>query len=42
MSWLIVAYSIVWIAIFIYVVGLHRKQKTLVAELDELKSKLKE
>jgi CcmD family protein len=40
MTWLIAAYSIIWIAIFIYAFGLDRKQKALTAELQQLKSKL--
>jgi len=40
MTWLIVAYAIVWIAIFVYVFGLDRKQKALAGELEHLKSKM--
>jgi CcmD family protein len=40
MTWLIVAYAIVWIAIFIYLFTLDRKQKALASELEHLRSKL--
>ena len=41
MTWMIAAYTIIWTAIFIYVFGLDRKQRALVRELNQLKSKLK-
>jgi CcmD family protein len=41
MTWMIAAYTIIWIAIFIYVFGLDRKQRALASELNQLKSKLK-
>ncbi len=41
MTWMIAAYAIIWIAIFIYVFSLDRKQRALASELDQLKSKLK-
>jgi CcmD family protein len=41
MTWMITAYAIIWTAIFIYVFGLDRKQRVLVRELNQLKSKLK-
>lgn len=40
MTWLIAAYTIIWIAIFTFVFNVDRKQKTLAAELEQLKSKL--
>ena len=40
MTWLIVAYALVWIAFFLYAFGLDRKQRKFAAELNELKSKL--
>jgi CcmD family protein len=40
MTWLIAAYGVIWIAIFMYVFGLDRKQKALTAELQQLRSKL--
>lgn len=40
MSWLIAAYSIVWIALFIFLFNVDRKQKALAAELEQVKSKL--
>jgi CcmD family protein len=40
MTWLIAAYTIVWIAIFVYVFSVDRKQKSLAGELEQLKSKL--
>jgi len=41
MTWLIAAYSIIWIAIFLYVFGLDRKQRALSAEVESLRAKLK-
>jgi len=40
MTWMIAAYMIIWIAIFIFVFNVDRRQKTLAADLDQLKSKL--
>lgn len=40
MTWLFVAYSVVWIAIFLYVFGLHRKQQALADEVSALFAKL--
>lgn len=40
MSWLIAAYTIIWVAIFIFVFNMDRKQKTLASELEQLRSKL--
>ena len=40
MTWLFAAYGIIWIAIFLYVLGLHRKQSSLAAEIESLRSKL--
>lgn len=42
MTWLFAAYGIIWIAIFLYVFGLDRKQKALSGEIAALKAKLKE
>jgi CcmD family protein len=42
MSWLFAAYGVIWIAIFLYVFGLDRKQKELSAEIAALKGKLQE
>lgn len=40
MSWLFVAYGVVWIAIFLYVFSLDRKQRELSQEFDALKSRI--
>jgi CcmD family protein len=40
MTWMIVAYMTIWTAIFIYVLSIDRKQKTLARELDQLKNSL--
>lgn len=40
MSWLFVAYAVVWIAIFLYVFNLDRKQKVISQEIEALKTKL--
>jgi CcmD family protein len=40
MTWLFTAYSIIWIAIFGYIFGLHRKQKELAGDIEALKAKL--
>jgi CcmD family protein len=40
MSWLIAAYTVIWIAIFIFVLSVDRKQRALTGDLDQLKSKL--
>lgn len=40
MTWLFAAYGVIWIAIFLYIFGLDRKQKELTAEIAALKSKL--
>ena len=40
MTWLFAAYSVVWIAIFIYVFSLDRRQKALSNEVEALRSKL--
>jgi CcmD family protein len=40
MTWLFAAYGIIWIAIFLYVFNLHRKQKDIEGEIDALKAKL--
>jgi CcmD family protein len=40
MKWLIAAYTIVWIALFLYLLGLDRKQRSLAAELEQLRAKL--
>jgi len=40
MTWLIAAYSIIWIAIFVYAFNMDRRQKALASELQQLKSKL--
>lgn len=40
MTWLFAAYSVVWIAIFIYVFSLDRRQKSLADEVEALRSKM--
>jgi CcmD family protein len=40
MTWLIAAYTIIWIAIFVFVFNVDRKQKALAIEMEQLKSKL--
>jgi len=40
MGWLIAALAAVWIAIFLYVAGLDRKQRALAAEIEDLRAKL--
>ena len=40
MTWLFAAYGIIWIAIFGFVFGLHRKQKDLEGDIAALKAKL--
>jgi CcmD family protein len=40
MTWLIAAYTIIWIAIFVFVFNVDRKQRALATELEQLKSKL--
>lgn len=41
MTWLFAAYGIIWIAIFLYVFSLHRREKDLAADIATLKAKLK-
>ena len=41
MTWMIAAYAIVWIALFIFLFSMDRKQKALAGELDQIKTKLK-
>jgi len=40
MTWMIAAYMVIWIAIFVFVFNMDRRQKALAAELEQLKSKL--
>jgi CcmD family protein len=40
MAWLFAAYMIIWIAIFVVVFSVDRRQKALAAELEQLKTKL--
>jgi len=40
MTWLFAAYGIIWIAIFLYVFDLHRKQKNLAGDIAALKARL--
>ena len=40
MTWLIAAYMTIWIAIFIYIFSLDRKQKAMARDLESLKSRL--
>jgi len=40
MTWLFAAYGIIWIAIFLYIFGLDRKQKELSGDIAALKARL--
>jgi CcmD family protein len=40
MTWLIAAYTIIWLAIFVFVFNMDRRQRALATELEQLKSKL--
>jgi len=40
MGWVIAAFAAVWIAVFLYVFGLDRKQRALAAEIEDLRAKL--
>ncbi|MDH3198125.1 MAG: CcmD family protein [Candidatus Krumholzibacteria bacterium] len=40
MGWVIAAFAAVWIAVFVYVIGLDRKQCSLAAEIEDLRAKL--
>ena len=40
MTWLFAAYAIVWIAIFLYVLGIDRKQRALADEVAALSSRV--
>jgi len=39
MSWLFAAYAVVWIAIFLFMLGVDRRQRALAQELETLKRK---
>jgi CcmD family protein len=41
MSWLFAAYAVVWIAIFLFMLGVDRRQRALAEELETLKGKLR-
>jgi len=41
MSWLFAAYAVLWIAIFIFMLGVDRRQRALAQELETLKGKLR-
>jgi CcmD family protein len=40
MTWMFVAYIIIWIAVFIYIFDLGKKQREIVRELEGLKAKV--
>ena len=40
MEWLFAAFAIVWLAVFIYLFGLGRKQHAISQEIEGLKAKL--
>jgi CcmD family protein len=40
MQWLFAAFSVVWIAVFLYVFDLGRKQRAIAKEIEGLKGKL--
>jgi CcmD family protein len=40
MTWMIAAYTIIWVALFAFFFSLDRRQKALSKELAQIKSKL--
>jgi CcmD family protein len=40
MTWLFVAFSIVWVAIFFYAFNMDRKQRALSEELNDIKTRM--
>lgn len=40
MKWLFLGYSVIWVAIFLYLLGLHRRQAALEREVNSLKAVL--
>jgi CcmD family protein len=40
MTWMIAAYTIIWVALFIFFFSVDRRQKALSNELSQIKSKL--
>jgi CcmD family protein len=40
MQWLFAAFAVVWIAVFLYVFDLGRKQRAIAKEIEGLKAKL--
>lgn len=40
MAWVFAAYAIVWLAFFLYLVSLDKKQKAIADEIADLSSKL--
>lgn len=40
MTWLFAAYAVVWIALFLYIMSLDRRQRAVADEIQDLKSKL--
>jgi len=40
MPWLFAAFAVVWIVLFVYLLGLGRKQSAMAREIEALKEKL--
>jgi CcmD family protein len=40
MKWLFAAYAVIWLAVFIYLFDLGKKQKAIAREVEGLKAKL--
>jgi len=40
MAWLFAAFAIVWLAVFIYVFNLGKKQQAISQEIEDLKTRL--
>lgn len=40
MKWLFAAYAVIWLAVFIYLIDLGKKQKAIAREVEGLKAKL--
>ena len=40
MQWLFAAFAVIWIAVLVYLIGLHVKLNAIAGEIAELKAKL--
>lgn len=40
MTWLFAAYATVWIALFVYIMSLDRRQRAVADEIEDLKAKV--